>query len=451
MSWGVATRNGVSIGLGNVVSLSVTLSGGPAPGPVYFLSLTSSSSTGNLTAVPAPIVDGSGNIVVFGYDDSLGGEVIKLTSSGAFFTAKYFSPAGNAFAAPNGLGGYYVFIDTSLGCCCCGYYPYPSILNLDSSFNILSETRTASNGAINASGIPLIDSSGNILTVLYDSYNGYSGGGILFKINSALNSANYLTYNVGNALVRTVKDAAITTTNQLVYTGSYYVVGVCCYYSAYATVTSVSAATPTATPTWQVWDSAAAVGDFDALALDSSNNVYVGMLYYNTPNTNTLVKISSAGAVQWQYSYSNMLHISDIATDSSGNVYCVALSIAGALVIIKVNSSGVLQYSRTLTPATGVINGYQSIAISGSIMYITASYAGKLLVFKVPTDGSLTQSISVGGFSFTYAAGSVTSSATTVALASTTTPPALVSSAAPLTTTPIAAASNTPTTAVTTL
>lgn len=441
----------LGFGFGLPHHVAILGGGGPPPATVYFLSLTTSSSTGNLTAVPAPIVDGSGNIVVFGYDTFLGGEVIKLTSSGAFSASKYFSPAGTALAAPDGSGGYYVLIDTVLGCCCCGYYPYPSILKLDASFNILSEIRTASAGQTNVVSIPLIDSSGNILAVLYDQTNGYSGGGILFKINSALNSANYFAYNVGNTILRIVKDGAITTTNQLVYTGSYLVAGVCCIYSAYATVTSVSAATPTATPTWQVWNSTGAVGDFDVIALDSSDNVYVGMLYYGAPNNNTLVKISSAGAVQWQYSYSNMLHISDITTDSSGNVYCVAVSITGALVIIKVNASGVLQYSRTLTPATGVINGYQRIAISGSIMYITASYVGRLLVFKVPTDGSLTQSISVGGFSFTYAAGSVTSSATTVTLASTTTPPALSSSAIALTATPIAAYTTTATTAVTTL
>lgn len=441
----------LGFGFGLPHHVAILGGGGPPPATVYFLSLTTSTSSGSISSVPAPIVDGSGNILVFGYDTFLGGEVIKLTSSGAFSTSKYFSPSGSALAAPNGSGGYYVLIDTSLGCCCCGYYPYPSILNLDSSFNILSETRTNSSGQTSVASIPLIDSSGNILAVVYDQTNGYSGGGILFKINSALNSANYLSYNAGNAILRTVKDAAITTTNQLVYTGSYLVAGVCCIYSAYATVTSVSAATPTATPTWQVWDSSGTVGDFDALALDSSNNVYVGMFYYNTVNNNTLVKISSAGAVQWQYRYVNMTHISDIATDSSGNVYCVAVSITGALVIIKVNSSGVLQYSRTLTPPTGVINGYQRIAISGSIMYITASWANKLLVFKVPTDGSLTQSISVGGFSFTYAAGSVTSAATTIALASTTTPPALASTGVPLTTTPIAAYVTTATTAVTTL
>ena len=105
------------------------------------------------------------------------------------------------------------------------------------------------------------------------------------------------------------------------------------------------------------------------------------------------------------------------AIDSSGNVYGVGYeSTNNTLCIVKINSSGTLQWARKLsnnnTPS--YLNPASSISISGSRFTVALNPATalfspvKLLVFSAPTDGTGTGSFSNSGKTWTYASYSET-------------------------------------------
>jgi hypothetical protein len=410
---------GFGLGLPHYVAV---LGGGSPPATVYFLSLTS-YSTDNLTPYSIS-VDSFDVVTVFGSDAVLGGLVnglgFKLTSSGALALADKFINSTNGGPGVQDSSGNYYYEATDYVFCCCSTYTYPEIIKLDSGLNKIGGAALFSIGNGGASGTPAkpyIDSAGNIWFLVYDDS---SATNLPLKIDSALTTATTYYNNVSNILYTTAQSFAISPSNQLIYAGAYQDAS-CGPTASYALIYSVSSSAPTGAPTWYLYDAVATIGEFRAVSVDSSNNTYTSLYYYNAPATSWLGKISSAGVLQWQRNYTGFGAIQNTATDSSGNVYAVALSGTG-LAIIKVNSTGTLQYSRTLSSAAGNIN-LPKIVVSGSIIYVTALYTPsggvqKTLVFKIPADGTLTQTISVGGYSFTYAAGSVTSATATVTLAS---------------------------------
>jgi uncharacterized delta-60 repeat protein len=91
-------------------------------------------------------------------------------------------------------------------------------------------------------------------------------------------------------------------------------------------------------------------------AVDSSGNLYVTGYYYDsTPQTLILIaKYNSSGTLQWQKTLGNSSQIADgrgIAVDSSGNSYIVGYSNAAGtkdIIIAKYNTSGVIQWQNRL-------------------------------------------------------------------------------------------------------
>ena len=223
------------------------------------------------------------------------------------------------------------------------------------------------------------------------------------------------------------------------------------------------------------------VGFYD-MAIDSSANLYVTGVNYNSSNPiTTICKYNSSGTIQWQRTLTNAGSPSTgkgIAVDSSANVYVAGSgnNSSGATVafISKWNSSGTLQWQRTLTDAGSTINtastgvsidssgnvfvvGYgnnssnqQVISISkwnssGTIqfqrtitdtystpsdggygvsvdgsgnMYVTGSIkntAGQIVMFiaKLPSDGSQTGTYSNSTFGIIYASSSWTAATST--------------------------------------
>jgi hypothetical protein len=82
--------------------------------------------------------------------------------------------------------------------------------------------------------------------------------------------------------------------------------------------------------------------------------------------------------------------------------------------IFKYNTSGVIQWQRSLARTSGTI-ALRGITLDTSNNLLvtgeTNLNAGDIFTIKVPTDGSKTGTYSVGGGSFVYAASSITEGA----------------------------------------
>jgi hypothetical protein len=168
------------------------------------------------------------------------------------------------------------------------------------------------------------------------------------------------------------------------------------------------------------------------LSLDSEENVYVTG-YSRSAGTGLysalVAKYNSSGVIQWQRTIGGASSVFGfgIATDSLGNVYSLAQgSGAGAggndIIVFKFDSSGATQWQRTLG---GISQEFAcSVALDASDnLYVygrTASPADvsyDLLLAKLPNDGSLTGTYVLNGVDFTYAASSITVTASSLTAA----------------------------------
>jgi len=160
--------------------------------------------------------------------------------------------------------------------------------------------------------------------------------------------------------------------------------------------------------------------------VDSSGNLYVcGTTEQGGGGSRDLllVKYNSSGAVQWKRALgASEADIGEgVAVDSSGNVYVCGTSRFSSfpsnryIIIAKFNSSGSLQWERTLsfTPSSTANKDIRAerIRVDGSDNLYIAGYteavgqgSDDLFVIKLPNDGSLTGTHG----SFAYAASSFT-------------------------------------------
>lgn len=182
------------------------------------------------------------------------------------------------------------------------------------------------------------------------------------------------------------------------------------------------------TPQWMTYFNAgsnSAIGY--AVNTDSSGNVYIGgHANQNTGNGSDafLAKFNSSGTNQWQnfsgYSQ-NTDELQGVAIDSSGNVISVGLinQYSGGYptaVIYKHNSSGTLQFVRTLQNSNSAYSGVYTYITAVDVtldsndnIYITgmtnkstqdtSNPSDEIVIAKLPGDGSLTGTYG----SFTYA------------------------------------------------
>ena len=98
--------------------------------------------------------------------------------------------------------------------------------------------------------------------------------------------------------------------------------------------------------------------------VDSSGNMYVGGANKQVSNSGTIVKYDSSGNVVWTYQNSSAPGNGyyGLNVDSSGNVYA-NYSFYGTVQIIKLNSSGSLQWCYTWVASGGT---YQNFSTSGA-------------------------------------------------------------------------------------
>lgn len=138
------------------------------------------------------------------------------------------------------------------------------------------------------------------------------------------------------------------------------------------------------------------------ITTDISGNVYlVGQSSTVTAAYIFVIKCDSSGVLQWQRSLDVATNLDigrGITVDSSSNVYVVgqanATTIANAYVfIVKYNSSGVMQWQRKLESSTTVADIAYGISNDGSNIYVVgqANTAASSYVFtvKYDTDGNV--------------------------------------------------------------
>ena len=163
----------------------------------------------------------------------------------------------------------------------------------------------------------------------------------------------------------------------------------------------------------------------NSVAVDSAGNIYVAGF---TNGIGILVaKYNSSGAIEWQRSLTGSATIfgTGIAVDSSNNVYVTAYGdISGGgganydIFTAKYDPAGTLQWQRKLSTTASDQSYGIALDSSGSMYNIgvtfVSGYAVALLT-KFPSDGTLTGTYSLGGFTYTYAASTLTPATSTLA------------------------------------
>jgi len=150
-------------------------------------------------------------------------------------------------------------------------------------------------------------------------------------------------------------------------------------------------------------------------------SIFVAGLWGTSPRKPFLAKYNGVGSIQWQRhldgGYGGRFNCSDC--DSSTNIYVGGYytdsNSNNIMLIAKYNTSGTLQWQRTLTHSQGFELIPQYMKHSGTTLYITgylkeSNNYNSLMVFKFPDDGSLTGTYG----KYTYAASSLTSSTPSV-------------------------------------
>ena len=156
------------------------------------------------------------------------------------------------------------------------------------------------------------------------------------------------------------------------------------------------------------------------IAVDSSGNVYVTG-YTQSQGAGSgdvlIAKYNTSGTIQWQRTLggANIDYGYGIAVDSSGNVYVTgntASQGAGSLdvLIAKYNTSGTIQWQRVLGGASSDVGNGIAVDSSGNVYIIGSTFSqgagnGDVLIAKYNTSGTIQWQRTLGGASSDYGYG----------------------------------------------
>jgi hypothetical protein len=400
-------------------------------GANYWVAILTPANTAGfpITMGDGVAVDSSGNVYVCGQGLNAAGfnvqSISKWNSSGVLqwqrtLTDPYSSPADSA---------YNIAVDSSGNVYVCGQgltaanVNVQSISKWDSSGTIQWQRTLNSAGAYktqtDASYGIYVDSSANV----YVCGQGADGSGNGILSISKWDSSGTLQFQkklVGSSV--SLQGKGIT----LDSSGNIYVCG-----QTQGRV-FISKWDSSGTLQWQtsVINAGSVAGAYgNATILDSSGNVYVAGGGQNSAGFNVqfIAKWNSSGVLQWQRTLtptnsSPSAGANGIYVDSANYVYVCGngtnASAANVQSISKWDSSGTIQWQRTLAASTPSDSAVNIFVDSSGSMYVVGRLQsnagiGVISIAKLPTDGSRTGTYSNSDFGFTYASSSWTAATST--------------------------------------
>jgi len=354
-------------------------------------------------------VDSVGNVYVCGESNTSGinnFQIAKYNASGTILWQRSLGGAGSST-------GYSVAVDSSSNVYVCGQSnasgsQVVQLAKYNTSGTIQWQRRLGSSSSSSSGFSIAIDSSSNVYVCGTSSTVGYYSYEIAkYNTSGAIQWQKAFGDPSGNVGQAVAVDAS----------GNVYVCG---YSEAINIRICLIAKFDTSGST--LWQRRLGTTDFDtrgnSVAVDSSGNVFVcGFSDVSGSFDLILAKYNTSGTLQWQRTLSGGSGGSSVAVDSSGNIY-----VCGGQLIAKYNISGTIQWQRTLSNSSVLNNS--SIAVDSAANIYICGYSNvngtyDFCLAKLPGDGSLTGTYTVGGASFTYAVSSRTPSTSTLTNATT--------------------------------
>ncbi len=374
---------------------SVTFTAG-ATGGSTITSYTVISSPGNITASgsSSPItITGLTNDTSYTFTvtatNANGTSLSSSASNSTTPTRPYFLASATVLS-----GGYQILQDSSknmyVNLYGSNYKSGPRKIAFDASISLQRETSYESYSTNSYGNGIALDSSNNIYTTSSYPYNGFAQMSALTKYDSSgsiLWSRRMFRDPGGQNVYFTHGDIAIDSEGSPCLGGSIYISGP---YSAGHFLKYNSSGTIQWTKQYEGPSGVSRQASVQSVAVDSSNNVYVGMYAGDGYNSKlNLIKYNSSGNEQWSKGISasrsgySMGYGGLTAVDSSNNAYLLgyipnATTSGYYLVLAKYNSSGTRQWCKYIASSSTSSSQYstpEGIDIDGSgNVYIVGRY-----------------------------------------------------------------------------
>jgi len=371
----------------NTLIAVISAGGGVAPASNYLASITTGSGDQKGRAISLY----SGNLYVAGNDAAGGGLFQKISTSGTVSVSKYLNNGlslGVGKVANDGAGNFYLGNTTGAQSALLVKIDSTGAIQAQKEYGGLYATMGLVWDSTNSVGyLPIYPSSG--------------GKGAIVKVDSSLGISWQKQFTATSIDDNYLYSVALDSSQ------APHVFG----YARGATENLIMKLTTAGAITWQINPQGPTI---IGGVVDASGNVYA--LGFSGPS---LFKFNSSGTQQWsrRVTHTGTVRSADnsLILAADGYLYYVGYYATGGTaaeggIIIKYNTSGTIQWQRTIKSAADNIR-LQGIVVDGSTMYVTGSIAtngGDVFMAALPTDGSLTGTYSLGGTNVVYAAGSFT-------------------------------------------
>ena len=384
----------------------------PVPPQTYFISYDTGGSV-NLT-LNGNAVDASDNSYVVGQWSNNNGYMAKYNSSGVGqWYRQFYESAGSAYdwggqAVIDSNDNLWITHTTDLSGA-----NSPALSKINNSAGTFASTSyllSATGGNNYVYGRLSVDSSNNFYITGQGDYDG-SG----FKLFSC-------KFNSSGVLQWQKRYLATWSTGYGISVDSAGNSYTCGRHNGSGTYTAFLAKRNTSgTSQWQrTYTESAGANYINDVHVDANDNTYFCSIAGTTGSFSShLVKIDNAtGDISWQRKITGSPFISAITTDPNGNIYVGGFASGSDTgLIMKYNSSGTLQWSRTMTG----INYFVRMIWKNNSLYLSSyntigGYSSGLTI-KVPDDGSKTGTYTNGGVTHVYAVGSISDTAGTLTAA----------------------------------